>query len=170
MLRAPTRSSAGIQTCVVMYQRPSCLPCIRKREKETSGGGEQHAEKKNTFYRYSLICHNYCCCWHTLCTYVYIRYVRMYMQQFVCHWFFDATFANEYIPRTGISKHGRTWSHRKRVPGRLSHCHVNFASDMARKLPRPAHWPHPCPFHPGTVEPPGSLKPAAFLPPGNRRG
>ena len=43
MHRAPPRCSAGIQTCVVMHPRPPCFPRSRKREKEPSAAGEQHA-------------------------------------------------------------------------------------------------------------------------------
>ena len=46
MLRAPPRSSTGIEMCVVMYRWAPCLPRSRKREKKRSAAGEQQAQNK----------------------------------------------------------------------------------------------------------------------------
>ena len=49
MTRAPPRRLVGIQTCVVMYPRPPCLPRSPKCEKEPSAAGEQHVLKNVHF-------------------------------------------------------------------------------------------------------------------------
>ena len=51
MLRAPARSSAEIQKCIVIYPRPPCLPRNRKCEKKTSASGEAMPQKRCTFYK-----------------------------------------------------------------------------------------------------------------------
>ena len=46
------RSSTGIQTCVVMYRRASCVSRSQKREKRPTDAGEQrtNVSKKGTRY------------------------------------------------------------------------------------------------------------------------
>ena len=48
MLRAPPRSLAGIQTCVVMHGWPSCLPRSRKYKKKTRPPENSTSNNKNT--------------------------------------------------------------------------------------------------------------------------
>ena len=44
--RAPPRSSAGIEACVVMYRWAPCLPPSRRREKKTLGRWTTASQKK----------------------------------------------------------------------------------------------------------------------------
>ena len=47
------RSSAGIQTRVVMRRRAPCLPCSRKRKNPPPIAREQHAKRKNAHFAYT---------------------------------------------------------------------------------------------------------------------
>ena len=59
MRRTPSRSSAEIQTCFIMYPWQPSLPHGRKCEKKPSGAGEQRAEKtRRSYFTYTYIVKN----------------------------------------------------------------------------------------------------------------